>query len=319
MAGEFDLIAKYFAPLAGPEGLGLTDDAACLSPQPGKSLIVTKDVIVGGVHFFDNDTPGSIAHKALAVNLSDLAAKGAIPKCYFLGLCLPRDIDEIWLSSFASGLKKMQEEYGITLAGGDTTSSPGPVMVSVTAMGDVPVGQMLRRNGAGAGDLVFVSGTLGDAALGLKCLLGELDPDDGLARRYHYPTPRTTLGPALVGLASASADISDGLLADLGHICETSRLGADIEEAKLPVSSRVRELVGENPDLAGLVYTGGDDYELVFTAPEEKRREIDAVAGKTGVRVTVVGRISDTAGIRLVDQNGELVQSARTGYQHFET
>uniref|UniRef100_UPI003A918FE5 thiamine-phosphate kinase n=1 Tax=Kordiimonas sp. TaxID=1970157 RepID=UPI003A918FE5 len=301
MAGEFDLIAKYFAPLAGPEGLGLTDDAACISPRPGKSLIITKDVIVGGVHFLDTDAADSIAHKALAVNLSDLAAKGAVPKYYLLGLCLPKNIDEVWLAGFAAGLKALQETYGFTLAGGDTTSSLGPVMVSVTAIGEVGVGHMLRRNGARAGDLVFVSGTLGEAALGLKCLRDELEHDDGLVRRYHYPTPRVGLGPALVGLAGGSADISDGLLADLGHICETSNLGADIEEGALPVSDKVRALLSDRSDLAACVYSGGDDYELVFTAPEARQLDIEAAANEQGVPVTVIGRISGTPGIRLVD------------------
>mgnify|MGYP003649749760 CR=1 FL=1 len=318
MAGEFDLIAKYFAPLAGPEGLGLTDDAACLSPQPGKSLIVTKDVIVGGVHFFDGDPADSIAHKALAVNLSDLAAKGAIPKYYFLGLCLPKDTDEQWLASFTAGLKNIQEAYGITLAG-DTTASPGPLVVSVTAIGDVPVGKMLRRNGACAGDLVFVTGTLGDSAFALKGLEGELPAHDTLTQRYRYPVPRTVLGSKLVGLASASADISDGLLADLGHICTASQLGADIEEAKLPLSDAVKKLISEDKSLAPLVYSGGDDYELVFTAPADKQSEIQNAARESGVTVSVIGRISDTTGIRLVDQGGELVQTARTGYQHFQS
>lgn len=319
MAGEFDIIAKYFMPLAGPEGLGLADDAACLTPSAGKSLIVTKDMIVGGVHFLEDDPADSIAYKALAVNLSDLAAKGANPRYYFLGLSLPKGVDEIWLASFAAGLKRAQDESGITLAGGDTTSSPSHVTVSITAVGDVPTGQMLRRNGARAGDIVYVSGTLGDGALGLKCLLGETSVSDELVTRYRYPAARMALGAKLRGLATASADVSDGLLADLGHICAASHLGADIEEAKLPLSDAAKAALKTSPDLAPLIYSGGDDYEIVFTADEAKADEISSAAKEAGVAVTAIGRISDTPGIRLVDQSGALVHTARHGYQHFET
>ena len=319
MAGEFDIIAKYFMPLAGPEGLGLADDAACLTPSAGKSLIVTKDMIVGGVHFLEDDPADSIAYKALAVNLSDLAAKGANPRYYFLGLSLPKGVDEVWLASFAAGLKRAQDESGITLAGGDTTSSPSHVTVSITAIGDVPTGQMLRRNGARAGDTVYVSGTLGDAALGLKCLMGETNVSDELVTRYRYPAARITLGAKLRELATASADVSDGLLADLGHICTASHLGADIEEAKLPLSDAAKAALKTSPDLASLIYSGGDDYEIVFTADADKSDAIDAAAKEAGVSVTAIGRISDTPGIRLVDQSGALVHTARHGYQHFET
>lgn len=319
MAGEFDIIAKYFVPLAGPEGLGLADDAACLTPSAGKSLIVTKDMVIGGVHFLEDDPADSIAYKALAVNLSDLAAKGATPKHYFLGLGLPKGTDEVWLASFAAGLKRAQEESGITLAGGDTTSSPGHVSISITAMGEVPTGHMLRRNGARAGDTVYVSGTLGDGAIGLKCLQGEAEVRDELVTRYRYPVARLALGHALLDIATASADISDGLLADLGHICKASHLGADLEEAKLPLSPDAADLVKAKPDLAPLVYSGGDDYEIVFTAPDDMADAVRAAAEQAGVAVTAIGRISNTAGIRLVDQSGKLVQSARHGYQHFET
>lgn len=319
MAGEFDIIAKYFMPLAGPEGLGLVDDAACLTPCAGRSLIVTKDMIIGSVHFLDDDPADSIAYKALAVNLSDLAAKGAEPKQYFLGLGLPADTDDVWLASFAAGLRRAQEESGITLAGGDTTSSPGHVCISVTAMGEVPAGKMLRRNGARAGDRVYVSGTLGDGAFGLKCLLGEVEQRDALVSRYRYPSARLALGAALLDVATASADVSDGLLADLGHICDASHLGAEVEEAKLPISDDVADLLKGKPELAPLVYSGGDDYEIVFTAPESADAKVRAAANQAGVKVTAIGRISDTAGIRLVDQSGELVQTARHGYQHFES
>jgi thiamine-monophosphate kinase len=271
------------------------------------------------VHFLEDDPADSIAYKALAVNLSDLAAKGAVPKYYLLGLGLPADIDDIWLASFSAGLRHLQDESGITLAGGDTTSSPGHLCISITAIGEVPTGKMLRRNGARAGDRVYVSGTLGDGAFGLKCLQGEIEVRDELVRRYRYPQARLALGSALLDVATASADISDGLLADLGHICKASHLGADLEEVKLPVSDDVSQLLKGRPDLAPLVYSGGDDYEIVFTAPEAADTQVQAAANKAGVQVTAIGRISDTTGIRLVDQSGELVQTARQGYQHFES
>ncbi|WP_417461793.1 thiamine-phosphate kinase [Kordiimonas sp.] len=319
MANEFDLIHRYFSPLAGPEGLGLGDDAACLRVEPGFDLIVTKDMLVEGVHFFGDDPASSIAHKSLVASLSDLAAKGAMPKHYFLGLSLPSDVSDEWLAEFSDALAKLQDQSGIRLAGGDTTRSLSGVTVSITAMGTVPEGRMLRRSSAQVGDLVFVTGALGDAALGLKCLEEEIEPDECLIARYRYPEARTALGIELASFANACADISDGLLADLGHITAASGVGADVNLAEIPRSPTVRELLALAPELESCIYSGGDDYELVFTADQSKQDDIESLCASLGVPLAAIGCVTEKAGVRLVDQNGKLVHTGRSGFQHFET
>ncbi|WP_417463556.1 thiamine-phosphate kinase [Kordiimonas sp.] len=319
MANEFDLIHRYFSPLAGPEGLGLEDDAACVTVEPECDLVVTKDMLVEGVHFFGNDPASSIAHKSLAANLSDLAAKGAKPKHYFLGLSLPGTIDDAWLQVFSDALAKLQRRTGIRLAGGDTTRSLSGVVVSITAMGTVPHGKMVRRSGAQVDDLLFVTGTLGDAALGLKCLEGHIEPTDSLIERYRYPEARSELGITLAPHIHACADVSDGLLADLGHIAKASGVGADVALRDIPLSPMVRQLITQNPEYEDSIYAGGDDYELVFTAAASKRAKLEEICADAGVRLAVVGRITENTGIRLIDQNGKLVHTERTGFQHFET
>src|SRR2546423_8121982 len=228
--GEFALIAELFAPLAtAPGAFSLTDDAAIATPPPGHDLVITTDALVEGVHFFSSDPPELVGQKALRVNLSDLAAKGCVPAGYLLALCLPGKIGMSWLRAFAGGLAKDQQEFGISLYGGDTTATPGPLTIAITAFGHIPAGTMLRRAGARPGDLVFVSGTIGGAGGGLACLKGEGEclatgQWNELIQRFRVPHPRVTLAQALLGLASASLDVSDGLLADLGHIAETSRV-----------------------------------------------------------------------------------------------
>ncbi|MCJ9430402.1 thiamine-phosphate kinase [Kordiimonas marina] len=315
--GEFGLIDRYFAPLAGPEGLGLKDDAACLTPTAGTDLVISKDMLLEGVHFLGDDPADSLGHKALAVNLSDLAAKGAVPRHYFLGLALPKGTPADWCAAFAAGLKSLQETSGIVLQGGDTTASRSGIVISVTAVGEVPSGAIIRRSGAQVGDDVYVTGTLGDGALGLLSLQGKIAADEYLTDRYRRPTPRSALGVALRGLAHSAADISDGLIADLGHICEASGLGAQLEQALLPVSAQAQAAVAENPAVKPLIWSGGDDYELVFTAPPAMRAEIAARARAQGVAVTRIGQIEAKKGVRLVDPGGQLVQIGREGYQHF--
>ncbi|WP_286828535.1 MULTISPECIES: thiamine-phosphate kinase [Kordiimonas] len=317
MAGEFDLIARYFRPLAGPEGLGLADDAACLTVPDGHELVVTKDLIVEGVHFVGDEPAADIAWKALAVNLSDLAAKGACPTHYFVGISLPKGAPEAWIADFAAGLKACQEAFGIQLAGGDTTASTSGVTLSITAMGTVPSGTMIKRSGAQMGDDVYVSGTLGDAALGLKMVQGRLDASEGLVRRYRKPTPRVALGQALRGVASACADVSDGLLADLGHICAASAVGARVDQSSLPLSEAVAALVGQDSELWPSVYAGGDDYELVFTASPSNAGALERIAVDCGVQLTRIGEVEQGGGCHLVDSSGNLVQSGQQGYQHF--
>lgn len=318
LANEFDIIAKYFAPLVGPEGLSLKDDAAVITPKLGRDLVVTKDLLVEGRHFFKGADPERLAKKVLGVNLSDLAAKGAEPEHYFLGLVLPENISTDWLSSFSSGLEACQKEFGFTLAGGDTTATTGPLTISVTIMGTLPTGTMIKRSGAVVGDGLYVTGTLGDAALGLRCLTENIDTYPELIGRYHEPQPRLGVGIALRSLASACADVSDGLVADAGHVCTASGVGATIQVADLPLSLEAQSFLDDIPSSIDQVYSGGDDYELVFTAPPNKEGFLKEVAVKTGVSITKIGVIEGLDGIRLVDQAGNLVHVNSEGYKHFQ-
>ncbi len=320
LAGEFDIIARYFAPLAaGHAGaFGLSDDAAVVRPAEGCEIVVTNDALVEGVHYLGGDPPGDIARKALRVNLSDLAAMGAVPRFYNLALALSPAVDEDWLAGFAAGLGEDQGRYGLCLIGGDTVSTPGPVMIAITAMGEVPAGRALRRGGARDGDRIFVSGTIGDAGAGLGILAGKIAVGDAdrarLVERYRVPSPRTALGPALVGLAHAAIDVSDGLLADLAHICEVSGRGATIEAAAMPVSETVGRCTGYG--LADAL-SAGDDYELLFTVPRDRADEVHALADRVGVPVAEIGGIEPERGVRLVGKDGDLVEIERTGFRHF--
>jgi len=321
---EFALIAKLFAPLAAKaEGaFGLTDDAATVRLAPGQELVVTVDALVEGVHFLNSDPAGAIAKKALRVNLSDLAAKGAEPRGYLLALSLPDWVDNDWLTRFASGLGEDQERYGIDLLGGDTTSTPGPLTLSITAMGPVPEGQMLRRAGAKPGDLVFVSGTIGDAGAGLALLKGEgaglpMNERESLIARYRLPEPRTALGPLLLGIASAALDVSDGLMADLGHIAEVSGVRVVIEAPRIPLSSGLVTLWGKGAGAVARAVTSGDDYEIAFTAPESARAGLVAAARESGVPVHEIGRVEKGAGVVLLDEEGAPIPINRPGYTHF--
>lgn len=322
--GEFELIAKVFAPLAKrePGAFGLTDDAAALKPKPGRDVVVTTDAIVAGVHFLPDDPPATVAQKALRVNLSDLAAKGAVPRAYLLTAALTKDIDDEWLQSFADGLKHDQKTFRITLIGGDTVATPGPLSFSITAIGEVPHGRMLRRGSARAGDDIWVSGTIGDAALGLRILQGaDLALGDrhqaALVGRYRLPEPRTKLGPRLVGLAHACLDVSDGLVADLGHIAEVSRVAVEVAAADVPLSAAAGAACAAGKvDIADLL-TGGDDYELAFTAASAARARLAALAAKAKVRLTRVGKVAKGKGVRVLQSDGTPLSLGRAGYTHF--
>jgi thiamine-monophosphate kinase len=320
--GEFERIRRYFAPLAGPGGLGLTDDAALVDCHAGCRLVVTADAIVAGVHFLPDDPPDLVAKKLLRVNLSDLAAMGAKPLSYLLTTALPAALGANWVAQFARGLAEDQRLYGVSLLGGDSVSTPGPPTLSLTAIGEVAKGAEIRRSGARAGDEVWVSGTIGDAFLGLAVLRGgyrELAPADrsALAARYRLPEPRSELGPRLAGPASAMIDVSDGLVADLGHICETSQMAAVVELAALPLSRAARQVVAAAPDLAPRLATGGDDYELLFTAAPAAAAAVRAAGEKAGVAVTPIGRIEPGSGVRLLDAAGGEIALAAAGYRHF--
>lgn len=329
LSGEFELIARYFAPLAKgfPGAYGLLDDAAVIAPLPGHELVAKTDAIVGGVHFLPDDPPDLIARKALRVNLSDLAAKGAIPRAYMLDIMLPRTVTEEWVAAFARGLAQDQDAYGMHLIGGDTDSTPGPVTIAIMAFGDVATGRMLRRGGARDGDTVFVTGTIGDAALGLEVLRGKLAQLDTkaanfLVDRYRLPRPRVTLGPRLVGLASAAIDVSDGLLADLRHICEVSELAAVIEATRVPLSAAVRAALAAKPERIATVLTGGDDYEILFTAPPAALDELAELSRTLDVPITAIGRVESPpsgrkARIRVLDESGKPLGLDRGGWTHF--
>jgi thiamine-monophosphate kinase len=323
---EFELIARYFAPLAQgvPGAFDLLDDAALISPAAGCELVAKTDAIVAGVHFLPDDPPDLVARKALRVNLSDLAAKGAEPRAYLLDLMLPESVGEDWLAELARGLAADQEEYAIRLIGGDTNATPGPATIAVVAFGEVPAGQMIRRAGAHAADTVFLTGTLGDAALGLEALRGAWPGLDAgaagfLADRYRLPRPRVALGPKLRGLASAAIDVSDGLLADLGHLCEASRLSAVVETSRVPLSAAARSALALRPAGIETVLTGGDDYEILFTAPGEATEALSALSRSLGVPITPIGRMqSDEKGkVVALDASGQPLAFRRAGWTHF--
>ena len=329
LPGEFELIARYFAPLAKgfPGAYGLLDDAAVIAPATGHELVAKTDAIVGGVHFLADDPPDLVARKALRVNLSDLAAKGAVARAYMLDLMLPNTIGEAWIAGFARGLAQDQFEYGVHLIGGDTDSTPGPVTIAIMAFGDIATGRMIRRGGAHPGDMIFVTGTIGDAALGLEVLRGRLPELDAasaefLVERYRLPLPRVTVGPRLVGLATAALDVSDGLIADLGHVCEVSDLTAIIEAPRVPLSPAARMAVTTAPERRATVLTGGDDYEILFTASQAAAAELAELSRALGVAITAIGHMlapsaSAEKRVTVVDIGGRPLSFASEGWRHF--
>jgi thiamine-monophosphate kinase len=319
--GEFERIARFFAPLARPEGLGLVDDAAAV-PAGERDYVLKTDAIVESVHFLPDDPPERIAQKVLRVNLSDLAGKGATPFGYLLTTVLPARCGEAWLAAFAAGLAADQAEFGIGLLGGDSVATAGPITLSVAAIGTVPAGRMVLRRGAKPGDLVCVSGTLGDAALGLRVRRGELAElsaveRQALVERYQLPQPRVALGPLLLGTATAMMDVSDGLVADLNHICDASRVGAVVELERLPLSPAARVAVACRPALIGAALAGGDDYELLFTVSQDLAATLSAIADAAGVPIAAIGRIEEGDRARVVDGSGREVVLGETGYRHF--
>ncbi|WP_029011198.1 thiamine-phosphate kinase [Azospirillum halopraeferens] len=324
-SGEFGRIARYFKPLAaGFAGArGLADDAAVFAVPPGRELVVTMDAMVAGIHFLPDDPPADIAAKLLRVNLSDLAAMGAEPLAYTLAVSLPRDLPEAWLAAFAAALGEDQQRYGIALAGGDSVSTRGPVTLAVTAFGTVPAGQALPRATARR-DPLFVTGTIGDAALGLAVALGELEVADAGAQahllgRLRRPEPRLTVGRGLRGLAITAIDVSDGLVADLAHLAEESGCAAVLEAARVPLSVAARSVVGDDPALLVRALTGGDDYELLFTAPADRRADVAALAARTGVAIAEIGHLLDgpTGTVTVTDATGAPLDVPARGWVHF--
>jgi len=313
---EFDLIRDYFSRVGSTRSdvpLGVGDDCALLRVPADCELALSIDTLVAGVHFFADCDPEALGHKALAVGLSDLAAMGAKPAWATLALTIPQ-ADAAWLRAFSNGFAKLAAEQGVALVGGDTTR--GPLAITVQVHGLVPQGNALRRSGARVGDLVCVSGTLGDAGLALRLLeAGEL-PSDRLRARLERPTPRVGLGLALRGIATAMIDLSDGLAADLGHILAASGVGAEIRLAELPLSAEVRDQFSADADW-GLPLASGDDYELCFCVPERKRDQITALAERLGIPVQVIGRIVEEPGLRCLLDDGTIRDAERIGYDHF--
>jgi thiamine-monophosphate kinase len=311
---EFSLITRHFRPLAGPGALDLRDDAALLTSPPGRQLVLTADAMVAGVHFLPDDPPDLVGRKLLRVNLSDLAAKGAVPLSYLMTVSTPKDTPDAWFAGFAAGLAQDQATYGVTLLGGDTTSTPGPISLSLTIIGHVAPGAAVHRFGARDGDGIWVTGTIGDGALGLAVALGRLaDPTGFLVGRYRLPQPR--IGLALAGIASAAMDVSDGLVQDLGHLCRASELKAEIMARDVPLSAAAR-LAG--PDWQTTCLTGGDDYELLLAVPPDRSDALQAEAARCGIPVTRIGQFDQGPPEVMVRQaSGEPLALTKGGWSHF--
>jgi thiamine-monophosphate kinase len=326
LSGEERLIARYFRPLAtAPNAFGLGDDAAVLTPPAGCDLVLTTDGVIAGVHFLPGDPPQSIARKALRMNLSDLAAKGATPVGFLLSIALPTNTEESWIAAFADGLGLDISQYGCPLLGGDTDHTPGPLSISITAFGTVPHGAMVRRATAKPGDIIAVSGTIGDAALGV---LLHRDADlakrwrlssaanDHLHQRYLLPQPRNTLADALRHHASAAMDVSDGLAGDLAKLCRASGVAAEVDAATVPLSDAARAALSADAELIERILTGGDDYEIVLTLPASKVSAFRAAAENAGVPVTKIGQVMSGQGVRFL-RDGNVLSFAQASYSHF--
>jgi thiamine-monophosphate kinase len=326
VSAEERLIARYFRPLAThPGAFGLTDDAAALTPPPGCDLVLTTDGVIAGVHFFPDDPPEGIGRKALRMNLSDLAAKGATPLGFLLSVALPAGMDEAWIAAFAAGIGEDAARYGCPLLGGDTDRTPGPTSASITAFGAVPQGKMVRRATAKAGDCVAVTGTIGDAALGVLLRRDSTHAErwrlsDSLCgylkRRYLLPEPRIALAEAVLHHATAAMDVSDGLAGDLAKLCRASGVAAEIDVDRVPLSDAARAAVTADHALIETVLTGGDDYEIVLTLAPEGLGLLQDAAHAAGVAVTEIGRVMAGEGVRFM-QSGKALTFGRMSYSHF--
>jgi thiamine-monophosphate kinase len=323
MSGEDRLIARFFKPIAThPGALGLSDDAAFVKAPPGCDLVLKTDAIIGGVHFFTDDAAHDVARKALRVNLSDLAAKGAKPLGFLLSLALPKEIGDDWLTGFAQGLGDDAVLFGCSLFGGDTDRTPGPITISIGMFGSVPDGSMVRRAGAKPGDCVFVSGTIGDASLGLALRKGApwtlSDAQrQHLTARYLLPQPRNALSEAVLAHASAAMDVSDGLVGDFAKLCRASKVAAEIEVARIPLSDAAKAVLAAEPAMLETALTGGDDYEIVCTVPAAKADTFRAAAKAVNVTVTEIGQIKAGEGARFLGAGGQPLAFKRASFSHF--
>lgn len=326
---EDELIATYFAPLAGPGSFGLRDDAAILVQKPGFDIVVTKDMVIAGVHFFADDPPGEVARKALRVNLSDLAAKGAEPCGFLLCLALPEDWTVDWLAAFAQGLGDDAAAYKCPLLGGDTVKIPGPLAISITAFGTVPAQQMILRGGVAAGDLIYVTGTIGDAALGLKfrqdgardaAWIRGVGQEEAayLTSRYLLPQPRLDLRSALRAHAHAAMDISDGLVGDLSKMLRLTGMTIEVMTADVPLSAAARNILEKVPSLAETILTGGDDYEILCSIPPSQGAAFETLALAAGLSVRPIGTAkSGNAPPAFKNPEGQTLVFAQPSFRHF--
>lgn len=325
-ATEDELIARHFAPLAGPGGLSLRDDAALLVPPPGRDLVLTVDACIAGIHFWPDDPPETIGWKALAVNLSDLAAKGADPAGFLLALALPDGWSEDGVKRFAAGLGRLAREAACPLLGGDTVGTGGPLTVSITAVGTVPEGRMVRRTTARPGDVVCVTGTIGDAALGLPLAGGDTPPwsaalsadqHDALVDRYRCPQPRGALAPLLRDLAQAAMDVSDGLAGDLAKMLRASGVGGRLHLDRLPLSAAATAALAADPACLDRIAGGGDDYEILLTLPPGRLDALRREAGHAGIAVTAIGEVTAGEASLATVLNGAPYALATSSFQHF--
>jgi thiamine-monophosphate kinase len=326
--GEERLITDYFAPLARdwPGAFGLRDDCASVEPAPGQEIVIKTDPVRAGVHFFPDDAPADIAWKALAVNISDLAAKSARPLGYLLAVSFPEKPTDVWLRAFAEGLREAQDAFGCTLIGGDTDRADGPMTLAVTVLGECPVGGMVRRDTARSGDVLYVSGTLGDAALGLA-IHGGAEEVAGwnlsdaelrlLRRRYLRPEPRLGLKAALRNFARASMDLSDGLAKDLGRMCRASGCGADVDTALLPRSAAMQSVLSLHPKAVECMISAGDDYEILAAVAPENMEAFERSAKAGAIPVRRIGHLHTRGDVRFFGPDGQPMLLRHTGYDHF--
>jgi thiamine-monophosphate kinase len=321
MASEFDLIKQHFTRTTRHTNLSVGDDAALISVLAGMELAISADMLVAGTHFFHDADPYKLGWKSLAVNLSDMAAMGANPKWTTLAIALPSN-DSEWLTQFSAGFFACAETFNVDLIGGDTTH--GPLTISVQIMGETPTGSAIQRNGAKVGDDIWISGNLGNAALALAHMQEKLtlstEDFENCANALHMPQPRVSLGLALLGLATSAIDISDGLLADLGHILERSNVGAKLQLSQIPHSTAFDAKLKESKDnqfILNLLVAGGDDYELCFTAPAEKHAEITKLAQKLNLKLSPIGKITASLGLIVQNLNNEVLAFNKTGFDHF--
>jgi thiamine-monophosphate kinase len=325
---EEAIIGEFFAPLAEgfPGAFGLKDDCALIAPPPGCDLVVTTDAVIAGVHFFPDEDPGAVAWKALAVNVSDLVAKGAEPLAYLMTLALPGAPERAWLSAFSAGLARAQAHFGCRLAGGDTDRTPGPLSVSITAFGTIPHGGFVSRASAAAGDLVYVSGTIGDAALGLALRCDgtsaarwklEAGARERLEARYSTPEPPLALVPVVRAYARAAMDISDGLVKDFDRLCRSAGVGGRLEGPRVPLSAAARAVIASGGATLGDLMTGGEDYEVLAVIAHERAAEFERAAAAVGHPVAHIGLITQATGVSVIGTDGRPLTFAATGWDHF--